>query len=127
MSASSADERLYWVQCIQNSIREHPFHDIITSKKDALRRQHDSGKTSHPASLPSTVGSGTPLANKHSNLQGQQQQGPGTPATPIKAGGNRSLFKGHITAAAPKTSTPLKKQEQDHENNNSALLGDKLI
>lgn len=123
MSASSAEERLYWVQCIQDSIREHPFHDIITSKKDALRRHNDpkqqSVRQQHPASLPPSVGTPVKLP-RHAALQ-QAQQGPGTPGTPGKAGGGpRALFKGQMTSTPKTSGTP-------NENNNSALLGDKLI
>lgn len=41
MSASSAKERDEWLQCINESIREHPFHDIVAAKKASLQsRSH---------------------------------------------------------------------------------------
>ena len=41
MSASSAQERDAWLQCINESIREHPFHDIVAAKKASLQsRSH---------------------------------------------------------------------------------------
>ena len=39
MAASSEEDRESWVNTIQDSIKEHPFYDIITSKKAALRRK----------------------------------------------------------------------------------------
>ena len=39
MSAPSSDDRSHWVSVINESIREHPFHDIVTAKKAALRRK----------------------------------------------------------------------------------------
>jgi hypothetical protein len=39
MCASSAEERDLWLEVIRDSIKEHPFYDIITSKKAALRRK----------------------------------------------------------------------------------------
>ena len=38
MSASSAAERDEWLQCINDSIREHPFHDIVAAKKASLQK-----------------------------------------------------------------------------------------
>jgi hypothetical protein len=39
MSASSAEDRDLWLEAIRDSIKEHPFYDIITAKKAALRRK----------------------------------------------------------------------------------------
>ena len=38
MSASSREDRAAWVQFLQGSIRDYPFHDIVMAKKAALRR-----------------------------------------------------------------------------------------
>ena len=38
MSASSAAERDEWLQLLNDSIREHPFHDIVTAKKASLQK-----------------------------------------------------------------------------------------
>ena len=38
MSASSAAEREEWLQFLNESIREHPFHDIVAAKKASLQR-----------------------------------------------------------------------------------------
>lgn len=39
MSANSQEDRDFWIQCIQESIREHPFYQIISDKKAAIRRR----------------------------------------------------------------------------------------
>ena len=39
MAARSKDERDAWVNTIQESIKEHPFYDIITTKKAAQFRK----------------------------------------------------------------------------------------
>jgi len=39
MSATSEEDREVWIQCIQESIREHPFYKIISDKKAAIRRR----------------------------------------------------------------------------------------
>ena len=56
MSASSSDERDAWIRCLTESIREHPFHDIIAAKKKkaAMRRkqQEQEGNTPRKVNLP---------------------------------------------------------------------------
>ena len=39
MCASTVEERDIWLDAIRDSIKEHPFYDIITAKKAALRRK----------------------------------------------------------------------------------------
>ena len=73
MSASSAEERDLWLDAIRDSIKEHPFYDIITTKKAALRRksirhgtQHDipssSSMTMTSVTVQSTTTEPTPLS-----------------------------------------------------------------
>jgi len=46
MNASSEEDRDCWIQCIQESIREHPFYKIISDKKAAIRRRSGTRPTS---------------------------------------------------------------------------------
>ena len=39
MSAASAEDRLEWLEALRDSIREHPFHEVIAAKKAALVRR----------------------------------------------------------------------------------------
>ena len=39
ISASSDEEKSEWIQCIQDSIKEHKFYDIVAAKKSALKRK----------------------------------------------------------------------------------------
>lgn len=39
MSATSEEDRNQWIECIQDSIRDNPFHKIIADKKAAIRRR----------------------------------------------------------------------------------------
>ena len=39
MSASSAEERDIWIQCIRDSIENNPFSKIISKKKVAMRQK----------------------------------------------------------------------------------------
>ena len=43
MSASSKEDRDEWIQAIQESIRDNPFHKIIADKKAAIRRRSGGG------------------------------------------------------------------------------------
>ena len=38
-SASSNEEKSEWIECIQASIKEHKFYDIVAAKKLALNRK----------------------------------------------------------------------------------------
>ena len=38
-SASSDSEKSEWIECIQASIKEHTFYDIVEAKKMALKRK----------------------------------------------------------------------------------------
>ena len=39
ISASSDEEKSEWIECIQASIDEHKFYDIVAAKKSALKRK----------------------------------------------------------------------------------------
>lgn len=39
MSASSAEERDIWIQCIRDSIENNPFSKVIAEKKVAMRQK----------------------------------------------------------------------------------------
>ena len=39
ISASSDEEKSEWMECIQASIKEHKFYDIVAAKKSALKRK----------------------------------------------------------------------------------------
>jgi len=39
LSATNEEDRDEWIQCIQESIRDNPFHKIISDKKAAIRRR----------------------------------------------------------------------------------------
>ena len=39
MSATTREDRDDWIECIQDSIRDNPFHKIIADKKAAIRRR----------------------------------------------------------------------------------------
>ena len=59
MSASSGKERDEWLQCITESIREHPFHDIVAAKKAALlRKTQATPRTPRTPRPPTLNGSG---------------------------------------------------------------------
>jgi hypothetical protein len=65
MCASSAEDRDLWLDAIRDSIKEHPFYDIIAAKKSALRRkslrhvqQHDIPTT--PTTTPRVTTVSTP-------------------------------------------------------------------
>jgi len=47
LSATNEEDRDEWIQCIQESIRDNPFHKIISDKKAAIRRR--SGHRAPPA------------------------------------------------------------------------------
>ena len=53
MSASSKDDMDQWIECIQDSIRDNPFHKIIADKKAAIRRR--SGNKVIVPTLPAPV------------------------------------------------------------------------
>jgi len=52
MSADSEENRDLWIECIQDSIRDNPFHKIIADKKAAIRRR--SGQRPGPAVVAAT-------------------------------------------------------------------------
>jgi hypothetical protein len=60
MSASSEEDRDQWIQAIQESIRDNPFHKIIADKKAAIRRRSGGGGSSHARSA--TTESAAPAA-----------------------------------------------------------------
>merc|ERR1712012_226427 len=39
LSATNEEDRNEWIRCIQESIRDNPFHKIISDKKAAIRRK----------------------------------------------------------------------------------------
>ena len=136
MSAASPDERLYWIQCIQNSIREYKFHDIINAKKAALKAKHGIHNSSHSQtprasatasvkSLPATPKPKQVLTPKRPLAQsaaaGVTAVAAATP--PVSKPHNRLLFRGALT------STPIAKkaEKENHEESLISVIGDKLI
>jgi len=57
MSANSQEDRDEWIEAIQDSIRDNPFHKIIAEKKANIRRRSGGHSSSHrhhgPAATPS--------------------------------------------------------------------------
>jgi hypothetical protein len=66
MSASSQEDRDQWIQAIQESIRDNPFHKIIADKKAAIRRR--SGGASHSHTRTATTESATPVAETNGDV-----------------------------------------------------------
>ena len=62
MSAASEEDRDQWIQAIQESIRDNPFHKIIADKKAAIRRRSGGGGANHGHSR--TAAEVTPTADK---------------------------------------------------------------
>ncbi|XP_023349535.1 cytohesin-3 isoform X2 [Eurytemora carolleeae] len=56
MSATSKDDMDQWIECIQDSIRDNPFHKIIADKKAAIRRR--SGNKVIVPIIPAAAGDG---------------------------------------------------------------------
>lgn len=56
MSATSKDDMDQWIECIQDSIRDNPFHKIIADKKAAIRRR--SGNKVIVPTIPAAAGDG---------------------------------------------------------------------
>ena len=52
MSATSEDDRRQWLECIQDAIRDNPFHKVIADKKAAIRRRSGGGNKPGPAPAP---------------------------------------------------------------------------
>jgi hypothetical protein len=64
MSASSLEERALWLQCIADGIKDHPFHDIVTAKKSALRRKNTIKMAAADGGTPRGTPKGTPQKAK---------------------------------------------------------------
>ena len=69
MCANSVEDRDLWLESIRDSIKEHPFYDIITAKKAALRRkslrhvaQHDIPSTTVQPTTTSTAADPMPIS-----------------------------------------------------------------
>ncbi len=101
MSATSAEERDGWVQSIRESIRDHPFHDIVTAKKAALIRKQRQQQQQQQHQT-------------HHHHQHQQQQ-QGTPKTPKKQ--HSSVLEMLLTPKSGRASatkdTPNKKKPSE--------------
>ena len=41
LSATNEEDRNEWIRCIQESIRDNPFHKIISDKKAAITHQKE--------------------------------------------------------------------------------------
>ena len=48
MSAATKEDRDDWIECIQDSIRDNPFHKIIADKKAAIRRRSGDNELAFP-------------------------------------------------------------------------------
>jgi len=48
MSAATKEDRDDWIECIQDSIRDNPFHKIIADKKAAIRRRSGDSELPFP-------------------------------------------------------------------------------
>jgi len=72
MSATSEEDRNIWMECIQDSIRDNPFHKIIADKKAAIRRRSGNRpSTTTPAAIPvsAVIGDTTSLSSKEDDCQ----------------------------------------------------------
>lgn len=64
MSAASEEDRDQWIQAIQESIRDNPFHKIIADKKAAIRRRSGGGPNAAQGHMRPSPAVETPVIEK---------------------------------------------------------------